>query len=259
MTTQALQGVRVLEVGQLLAGPFAGTILGYFGADVIKIEPPGNGDPIRNWRLLDKDGTGYWWRSLGRNKKSVTANLRTEQGREVLRRLMLTADVVIENFKPGTMEKWGLGPEDIKPHNPQLIYTRISGYGQSGPYSSKPGYASVTEAFSGFRFLNGFPEDVPVRPNLSLGDSVAGVHAALGILLALLARKDNQQGQVIDVALYEAMFNLMEGVVPEYDGAGAIREPADQPSPESFLPTPTFAATANTWSSAVTAIQFTCA
>ena len=209
-----------------MAGPFAGTILGYFGAEVIKIEPPGNGDPIRNWRLLDKDGTGYWWRSLGRNKKSVTANLRKEQGREILRRLILTADVVIENFKPGTMEKWGLGPEDIKPHNPQLIYTRISGYGQSGPYSRKPGYASVTEAFSGFRYLNGYPEDVPVRPNLSLGDSVAGVHAALGILLALLARNNNAQGQIIDVALYEAMFNLMEGVVPEYDGAGAIREPA---------------------------------
>ncbi|MBO79445.1 MAG: carnitine dehydratase [Gammaproteobacteria bacterium] len=226
MSEQALSGIRVLEVGQLLAGPFAGTILGYFGAEVIKIEPPGNGDPIRNWRLLDKDGTGYWWRSLGRNKKSVTANLRTEQGREILRRLMLTADVVIENFKPGTMEKWGLGPEDIKPHNPQLIYTRISGYGQSGPYSRKPGYASVTEAFSGFRYLNGYPEDVPVRPNLSLGDSVAGVHAALGILLALLARNNNAQGQIIDVALYETMFNLMEGVVPEYDGAGAIREPA---------------------------------
>ncbi len=226
MSEQALSGIRVLEVGQLLAGPFAGTILGYFGAEVIKIEPPGNGDPIRNWRLLDKDGTGYWWRSLGRNKKSVTANLRTEQGREILRRLMLTTDVVIENFKPGTMEKWGLGPEDIKPHNPQLIYTRISGYGQSGPYSRKPGYASVTEAFSGFRYLNGYPEDVPVRPNLSLGDSVAGVHAALGILLALLARNNNAQGQIIDVALYETMFNLMEGVVPEYDGAGAIREPA---------------------------------
>ena len=226
MSEQALSGIRVLEVGQLLAGPFAGTILGYFGAEVLKIEPPGNGDPIRNWRLLDKDGTGYWWRSLGRNKKSVTANLRTEAGREILKRLMLTADVVIENFKPGTMEKWGLGPEDIEPHNPQLIYTRISGYGQSGPYSRKPGYASVTEAFSGFRYLNGYPDEVPVRPNLSLGDSVAGIHAVLGILLALLARNNNSRGQVIDVALYEAMFNLMEGVVPEYDGAGAIREPA---------------------------------
>lgn len=226
MTEQALSGVCVLEVGQLLAGPFAGTLLGYFGADVIKIEPPGDGDPIRNWRLLDKDGTGYWWRSLGRNKKSVTANLRTAQGRAVLRRLMLTADVVIENFKPGTMEKWELGPEHVQPHNPQLIYTRISGYGQTGPYSRKPGYASVTEAFSGFRYLNGFPNDVPVRPNLSLGDSVAGVHAALGILLALLARQSTRKGQTVDVALYEAMFNLMEGVVPEYDGAGAVREPA---------------------------------
>ena len=226
MSHQALSGIRVLEVGQLLAGPFAGTLLGYFGAEVIKIEPPGEGDPIRHWRLLDKDGTGYWWRSLGRNKKSVTANLRSAEGRAVLKRLMLDADVVIENFKPGTMEKWGLGPEDLKSLNPKLIYTRISGYGQTGPYSRKPGYASVTEAFSGFRYLNGFPDEVPVRPNLSLGDSVAGVHAALGILLALLARQNTQQGQTIDVALYEAMFNLMEGVVPEYDGAGAIREPA---------------------------------
>ena len=226
MDNKPLHGIRVIEVGQLLAGPFAGTLLAYFGADVIKVEPPGDGDPIRGWRLLDKDGTSFWWRSLGRNKKSLTLNLRTTEGREVLGELLADADVLIENFKPGTMEKWGLGPEHIKPHNPQLIYTRISGYGQSGPYSSKPGYASVTEAFSGFRYLNGYPEDVPVRPNLSLGDSVAGVHAALGILLALLARKNSQQGQVIDVALYEAMFNLMEGVVPEYDGAGAVREPA---------------------------------
>ena len=162
----------------------------------------------------------------GPKQKSVTANLRSAEGRAVLKRLMLDADVVIENFKPGTMEKWGLGPEDLKSLNPKLIYTRISGYGQTGPYSRKPGYASVTEAFSGFRYLNGFPDEVPVRPNLSLGDSVAGVHAALGILLALLARQNTQQGQTIDVALYEAMFNLMEGVVPEYDGAGAIREPA---------------------------------
>ena len=226
MDNKPLHGIRVIEVGQLLAGPFAGTLLAYFGADVIKVEPPGDGDPIRGWRLLDKDGTSFWWRSLGRNKKSLTLNLRTTEGRQVLGKLLADADVLIENFKPGTMEKWGLGPEHIKPHNPQLIYTRISGYGQSGPYSSKPGYASVTEAFSGFRYLNGYPEDVPVRPNLSLGDSVAGVHAALGILLALLARKNSQQGQVIDVALYEAMFNLMEGVVPEYDGAGAVREPA---------------------------------
>ena len=225
-----LDGLRVIEVGQLLAGPFAGTMLAYFGAEVIKVEPPGDGDPIRNWRLLDESGTSYWWRSLGRNKKSITLNLRAAQGREILGQLVETADVLIENFKPGTMEKWGLGPEDVKADNPDLIYTRISGYGQTGPYSTKPGYASVTEAFSGFRYINGFPGDVPVRPNLSLGDSVAGIHAVIGILLALMAKKNARPsqpaGQVVDVALYESMFNLMEGIVPEYDGGGAIREPA---------------------------------
>ena len=229
MDNKPLRGIRVIEVGQLLAGPFAGTLLAYFGAEVIKVEPPGEGDPIRGWRLLDNDGTSFWWRSLGRNKKSLTLNLRSPEGREVLGQLLDDADVLIENFKPGTMEKWGLGPEAVKATNPGLIYTRISGYGQTGPYSSKPGYASVTEAYSGFRFINGFDGEVPVRPNLSLGDSVAGLHAAMGILLALLARKSsesNTTGQVVDVALYESMFNLMEGVVPEYSGAGAVREPA---------------------------------
>ena len=229
MGNKPLSGIRVIEVGQLLAGPFAGTLLAYFGAEVIKVEPPGDGDPIRGWRLLDKDGTSFWWRSLGRNKKSLTLNLRSKEGREVLSQLLNDADVLIENFKPGTMEKWGLGPEDVKANNPGLIYTRISGYGQTGPYSSKPGYASVTEAYSGFRFINGFDGEVPVRPNLSLGDSVAGLHAAMGILLALLARKSsesNTTGQVVDVALYESMFNLMEGIVPEYSGAGACSEPA---------------------------------
>ena len=186
-----LQGIKVVEVGQLLAGPFAGTLLAYFGAEVIKVEPPGDGDPIRGWRLLDEQGTSYWWRSLGRNKKSLTLNLRDRQGRELLGQLLNDADVLIENFKPGTMEKWGLGPVEVKQTNPDLIYTRISGYGQTGPYSHKPGYASVTEAYSGFRYINGFAGDVPARPNLSLGDSVAGLHAAIGILLALLARKNN--------------------------------------------------------------------
>ena len=229
MDNKPLRGIRVIEVGQLLAGPFAGTLLAYFGADVIKVEPPGDGDPIRGWRLLDKDGTSFWWRSLGRNKKSLTLNLRTTEGRDVLSKLLGDADVLIENFKPGTMEKWGLGPEDVKQQNPGLIYTRISGYGQTGPYSSKPGYASVTEAYSGFRSINGFEGEVPVRPNLSLGDSVAGLHAAMGILLALLARNSNEsdaKGQVVDVALYESMFNLMEGIVPEHSGAGEVRQPA---------------------------------
>jgi len=221
--SRPLDGIRVVEVGQLLAGPFAGTLLGYFGAEVIKVEPPVTGDPIRTWRTVDEDGTSYWWRSLARNKKSVTANLRSDAGRGVVKRLMNTADVVIENFKPGTMEKWGLGPDEFKQSNPALIYARISGYGQTGPYARKPGFASVTEGFSGFRHLNGFPGEAPVRPNLSTGDTVAGLHAALGILLALIERRQANEGQVIDIALYESMFNLMEGVVPEYSGAGEIR------------------------------------
>ena len=223
-----LDGVKVIEVGQLLAGPFTGTFLGYFGAEVIKVEPPGKGDPIREWRLLDDNGTSFWWQSLGRNKKSVTANLRSTKGREVVAKLAKEADVLIENFKPGTMEKWELGPDDLEQENPNLIYVRVSGYGQTGPYSKKPGYASVTEAFSGFRYLTGFEDRPPVRPNLSMGDTVAGLHAVLGVLMALLERKQNRGtgGQVIDVALYEAMFNLMEGVLPEFDGAGAIREPS---------------------------------
>ena len=203
-------------------------MLAYFGAEVIKVEPPGEGDPIRGWRILDETGTAYWWRSLARNKKSVTANLRTDDGREVVRRLMNSADVVIENFKPGTMEKWGLGPDDIAAENPDLIFARISGYGQTGPNATKPGYASVTEAYSGFRYVNGFPGEVPVRPNLSIGDTISGIHAFMGILLALLERGQNRDtgGQVVDVALYEAMYNLMEGMVPEYSGGGEIRQPS---------------------------------
>ena len=221
--SRPLDGIRVVEVGQLLAGPFAGTLLGYFGAEVIKVEPPVTGDPIRTWRMVDDEGTSYWWRSLARNKKSVTANLRSEAGRGVVKRLMETADVVIENFKPGTMEKWGLGPAEFEQSNPSLIYARISGYGQTGPYAKKPGFASVTEGFSGFRHVNGFPGEAPVRPNLSTGDTVAGLHAALGILLALIERRQGDTGQVVDIALYESMFNLMEGVVPEYSGTGEIR------------------------------------
>lgn len=221
-----LEGVRVIELGQLLAGPFTGTILGYFGAEVIKVEPPG-GDPIRGWRLVH-NGTSLWYRSLGRNKKSVTLDLKSEKGRELAGKLIDTADVVIENFRPGLMEKWGLGPEQLKARNPGLIYARISGYGQTGPYAGKPGYASVTEGFGGFRYINGEPDKAPVRTNISLGDTLAAIHAALGIALALIqrARPGCGEGQVVDVALYESVFNLMEGIVPEYDGAGAIREPS---------------------------------
>ena len=221
-----LDGVRVIEMGQLLAGPFTGTILAYFGAEVIKVEPPG-GDPIRGWRQV-RDGTSLWYRSLGRNKKSVTLDLKSERGRELALQLLESADVAIENFRPGMMEKWGLGPEQVKARNPGLVYARISGYGQTGPYAGKPGYASVTEGFGGFRYINGEPGKAPVRPNISLGDTVAAIHAALGIALALIqrAKPGAGEGQVIDVALYESVFNLMEGIVPEYDGAGVIREPS---------------------------------
>ncbi|MCP5131653.1 MAG: CoA transferase [Pseudomonadales bacterium] len=221
-----LEGLRVIEMGQLLAGPFTGTILAYFGAEVIKVEPPG-GDPIRGWREV-QDGTSLWYRSLGRNKKSVTLDLKSEQGRALALKLLESADVVVENFRPGLMESWGMGPADLKERNPGLVYARISGYGQTGPYSSKPGYASVTEGFGGFRYINGEPGKAPVRPNISMGDTVAAIHAALGIALALIqrAKPDSGEGQVVDVALYESVFNLMEGIVPEYDGAGVVREPS---------------------------------
>ena len=241
-TRRPLEGVRVIEVGQLLAGPFAGTMLAYFGAEVIKIEPPGEGDPIRGWRTLDPQGTSWWWYSLGRNKKSVSINLRSEEGRSIVRRLVNGADVLIENFKPGTMEKWGLGPDTFSSSNPGLIYSRISGYGQTGPYAHKPGYASVTEGFSGFRHLNGFPGDAPVRPNLSLGDTISGLHAVIGILLALVGRHrvTAGQGQTIDIALYESMFNLMEGVLPEFSGAGQVRG-ASGTTITGIVPTNTYA------------------
>ncbi len=237
-TSRPLEGIRVLELGQLIAGPFTGSMLAYFGAEVIKVEPPGKGDPIRQWRVV-RDGSSLWWHSVGRNKKCITIDLKQEKGRALVRDLAKQCDVLVENFKPGVMEEWQLGPDDIKSINPELIYTRISGYGQTGPYAHKPGFASVCEGISGFRYVNGFPGEAPVRPNLSIGDTIAALHAVLGTTLALLARNNNGGrknsnpndgksigGQVVDVAIYEAMFNLLEAVVPEYSGAGVIREPA---------------------------------
>jgi crotonobetainyl-CoA:carnitine CoA-transferase CaiB-like acyl-CoA transferase len=206
---------------------------------VIKVESPGGGDPIRGWREVVGD-TSLWWYSLGRNKKSVTIDLKSAEGRQLVRDIAARCDVLVENFRPGVMEKWGLGPEDIKTLNPNLVYARISGYGQTGPYASKPGFASVCEAISGFRYVNGFPGEAPVRPNLSIGDSIAGIHAALGIAMALLARFKNQQpGQVVDVALYESMFNLLEAVVPEFSGAGVVRE-ASGTTVTGIVPTNTY-------------------
>lgn len=235
---QPLTGIRVIELGQLLAGPFAGTLLAYFGAEVIKVEPPG-GDPIRGWRKLDDSGTSFWWRSLGRNKKSVTLDLKSERGIELVKQLIEQADVVIENFRPGTLEKWGIGPAQMRENNPKLIYARISGYGQNGPYSPKAGYASVCEGIGGLRYVNGVPGERPVRPNLSLGDSLAGLHAAFGIVMALLQRERGGSGQDIDVALYESVFNLLEAVIPEFSGAGLVRGPSGS-TVTGIVPTNTY-------------------
>ena len=234
-TPRPLAGIRVLEMGQLIAGPFAGCVLAYFGAEVVKIEPPRTGDPLRNWRVL-KDGTSLWWRAMARNKKCVTLDLRKPRGRALARALALRSDVLIENFRPGTMERWGLGPDDLREGNPGLVYTRVSGYGQTGPLAGKPGFASVCEGFGGFRYVNGFPGQPPVRPNLSLGDTLAALHAVIGALLALVHRErigadavggtGGGDGQVVDVAIYESVYNVLESIVPEYDGAGLVREPS---------------------------------
>ncbi|KXS21677.1 CAIB/BAIF family protein [Gonapodya prolifera JEL478] len=234
--SKPLDGITVLEVGQLVAGPFAGSLLGYFGADVIKIEPPSGGDAIRTWRVLDENDpnrTSLWWRSIGRNKKSVALDMRLPEGRRLLKeRIVPKAHVLIENFKPGVMEKWGLGPDDLLAVNPNLIINRISGYGQTGPNASLPGFASVCEGMGGLRFLQGFPGEPSVRANISLGDTLAGLHSVIGILLSLVAQKQvpagtkGGSGQVVDVALYESVFSLLEAVIPEYDRTGLIRQPS---------------------------------
>ena len=250
MGTRPLDGVKVLEMGQLMAGPFAGTLLGYFGAEVIKVEPPGKGDAVRGWRLLDDNGTAVWWYTLGRNKKCITLNLRDEEGRRLARRLADQVDVLIENFRPGTMEKWGLGPEELETTNPGLIYSRISGYGQDGPYADLPGYASVCEGVGGFRHVTGFPDQPPVRPNLSLGDSLAALHAAMGIVLALYHRDRGPRaasgGQLVDTAIYEAVFNMMEAVVPEYDRCGVVRGPSGS-TITGIVPTNTYSCKDRRW------------
>jgi len=240
-TKKPLDGIRVLEMGQLIAGPFAGQMLAYFGAEVVKIEPPGKGDPLRSWRLLDQTGTSYWWSSIARNKKSVALDLACEDGRKVAHQLINQADVLIENFRPGKMEDWGLGPDEFQSSNPKLIYTRVSGYGQTGPYASMPGFASVCEGVAGMRYVNGFPGQAPVRANLSLGDTFAGMHAVIGVLMALLNRhNDDGRGQTVDVSIVESIFNMMEGVVSEYDGAGLIREPSGT-TVTGIVPTNTYA------------------
>lgn len=225
-----LAGLKVLELGQLIAGPFAAKTLADFGADIIKIEPPGTGDPLRKWRLL-KDGTSVWWQVQSRNKRSVALDLRQPDAQGIVRKLAAESDVLIENFRPGAMEGWGLGPDELLKLNPRLIVLRISGYGQTGPYRDRPGFGVVAEAMSGLRHLTAEPGRVPVRVGVSLGDTLAGLHGVIGILLALQHRHAHSVGQVIDVALYEAVFNCMESLLPEYSAFGAVRGPAGSALP----------------------------
>lgn len=220
-----LAGLRVLELGQMVAGPFATRLMAEFGADVVKVEPPGVGDALRQWRVVE-GGTSLWWYVQSRNKRCITLNLRHPRGQELARSLIKDVDILVENFRPGTLEKWGLDPEDLLRINPRLIVVRISGFGQTGPYRDQPGFGSVGESMGGIRYVTGYPDRPPVRSNLSLGDSVSGLYAAYAALMAVHDRdvRGSGQGQIIDVALYESILGVMEGLVPEYDRAGFIRE-----------------------------------
>jgi formyl-CoA transferase len=225
-----LAGLKVLELGQLIAGPFAAKTLADFGAEVIKVEPPGAGDPLRKWRLL-KDGTSVWWQVQSRGKRSLALDLRLEEGQAIVRRLAAEADVLVENFRPGALEGWNLAPESLVQANPRLIVLRISGYGQSGPYRDRPGFGVVAEAMGGLRHLTAEPGRVPVRVGVSIGDTLASLHGVIGILLALHERHASGRGQVIDIALYEAVFNCMESLLPEYSAFGAVRGPGGSALP----------------------------
>jgi len=228
---RALQGLRVVEMGQLIAGPFAGKTLGEFGADVIKIEAPGTGDPLRNWRHT-RDGTSVWWQVSSRNKRSIALDLRAAEGQQIARQLIAEAEVLIENFRPGTLEGWGMGWDDLRALNPGLVMLRISGYGQTGPYRDLPGFGAIGEAMGGLRHLTGEPGRVPVRVGVSIGDTLAALHGTIGVLTALYHRKvGGGAGQVIDVALHEAVFNVMESLIPEYSAFGVVREAAGSALP----------------------------
>ncbi|MGF6762791.1 formyl-CoA transferase [Paraburkholderia sp. GAS33] len=226
-----LDGIRILELGQLIAGPFASRMLAEFGADVIKIETPVTGDPLRKWRMLH-EGTSVWWAAQSRNKRSVTLNLRDPEGQDIARRLAAEADVVIENFRPGALEGWGLGWDTLHALNPRLVMLRVSGYGQTGPYRDLPGFGVIGEAMGGLRHLSGEPGRTPVRVGVSIGDSLAALHGVIGILLALRHRDQNGgEGQMVDVALYESVFNMMESLLPEYSVFGAVRQAAGSSLP----------------------------
>ena len=238
-----LSGVRVIEMGQLVAGPFVGSRMADFGAEVIKVESPGQGDAMRRWGHHRYKDQSLWWPVLARNKKTVSANLREKRGQDLVRRLIKTADVLVENFKPGTLEKWGLDPESLHIINPGLIIARVSGFGQTGPYSSRPGFASVGEAMGGLRYINGFPDQPPPRTGISLGDSLAGMFATQGVLMALYWRDTigKGKGQVVDASITESCFAMLESALPEYDKVGFIRQPSGtglaNVSPSNIFPT----------------------
>lgn len=247
MGKKALEGLRVLEMGQLIAGPFASRLLAEFGAEVIKVEPPAKGDPIRTWRVME-NGTSLWWYVQSRNKKSITIDLKHHEGQELIRGLVKEIDILIENFRPGTLEKWGLGYEELKKINPGLVMIRVSGYGQDGPYKDKPGFGSIGEAMGGLRYITGYPDRPPVRVGVSLGDSLSSLYAVIGALMAVYHRDVNGsgEGQVIDVALYESVFSLLESVLPEYDRAGLIRERSGSMLP-GITPSNTYACSDGTY------------
>ncbi|SDK64649.1 CaiB/BaiF CoA transferase family protein [Billgrantia gudaonensis] len=227
-----LDDIRVLELGQLIAGPYCGQVLADFGAQVIKVEPPGKGDAMRQWGEADPDsGEPLWWNVIGRNKQSITLDLRQPRGQELLCELASQADVVIENFRPGTLERWGLDYDRLSRHNPGLVMVRVTGFGQDGPYASRAGFASVCEAMGGLRYLSGYPDRPPVRVGISIGDTLAGLHAALGTMMALHQRDRSGRGQVVDSTIFESVLAMMENLIPEYARAGKIRERSG-----SFLP-----------------------
>ncbi len=223
-----LDGLKVLEMGTLIAGPFCGRLLAEFGAEVIKIESPADtksegGDPLRKWRKLH-EGTSLWWYAQARNKKSVTVNLREKEGQDIVRKLALDADIIVENFRPGTLEKWNLGFESLSRDNPKLIMVRLSGFGQTGPYKDRVGFGAIGESMGGMRYLTGYPDRAPVRVGISIGDSLAAMYGAMGALMALHHRHKTGKGQMVDVALYEAVFSMMESMLPEFGMTGFVRE-----------------------------------
>ena len=218
-----LASLKVVELGTLIAGPYCGRLLAEFGAEVVKIETPGEGDPLRKWRQLH-EGNSLWWYAQARNKKSIAVNLKAPDGQQVVRDLVARADIVVENFRPGTMEKWGLGYEELAKSNPGLVMVRLSGFGQTGPYRDKPGFGAIGESMGGMRYITGYPDRAPVRVGISIGDSLAAMFGVIGALTAIHHRATSGKGQVVDVALYEAVFAMMESMLPEYGMGGNVRE-----------------------------------